>query len=540
MADMKRMSLLKAGLLGVLTGGGTTAASYLGHRIFALPYIPFDIFDWLARILPGRLLAFTIDTMVAVIRGLRLGPTASTAKLAEQGLALFQFILAWAVFGICLGLAARRRPKAAAALGYVGGGAGFILALGIELARGIREANLPVTLIWLALIMLGGGILLGRMVAAAAPAPEESPGEALSRRRFLRLAGLGSFAVMVTGAGVSVLSKQTAEVIGGKADQEELLQAKATSGPAASPPADALEKRFEPAPGTRPELTKTADFYRIDINLMAPMVDGGTWRLTVDGLVDRPLTLSLQDLRSKTSQTQAITLSCISNPVGGDLISTGFLTGVPLKVILQEAGLKEGVRELTIKSADGFYESVPLSEAMDDRTLLVYDMNGEPLTAPHGYPLRIYIPGHYGMKQPKWIERIEAIDRKGTGYWVDRGWSATAVVKTTSVVDAVAVGSRSVDTAPVPIGGIAYSGARGISRVEIQVDDGPWEAAELREPALSPLTWVQWRHYIRAARGTHTVRVRAYDGDGKLQETEEHGTFPDGASGISEKKAVIG
>jgi DMSO/TMAO reductase YedYZ molybdopterin-dependent catalytic subunit len=534
------MSLVKAGILGAMAGGAAVAVSYLGHRILALSYVPFDIFDWLTRILPGRLVAFAIDTMVAVIRGLKLGPTASTAKLAEQGLALFQFVLAWAVFGICLGFAARLRPKAAAALGYIGGGAGFVLALGVELARGVKETSLPVVVIWLALTVWGTGALLGRLVATAASPPGESPEETLSRRRFLQLAGLGSFAVIVTAAGVSVLSKKKGAAMAEGADQKELLKAAATSGPAASPPARELEHRFPPAPGTRPELTRTADFYRIDINLVPPKVDGETWRLKVEGFVNRPLSLSLQDIRSMPGQTQAITLSCISNPVGGDLISTGFVTGVPLKRILGEADLKEGVRELAVESADGFHESVPLSEAMDDRTLLVYDMNGEPLTAPHGFPLRIYIPGHYGMKQPKWIQRIAAIDHQGTGYWVDRGWSATAVVKTTSVVDAIAVDSRSVDTAPVPIGGIAYSGARGISRVEIQVDDGPWEEAELREPALSPLTWVQWRHFIKAARGLHAIRVRAYDGDGKLQITEEHGTFPDGASGISEKKTVLG
>ncbi len=537
---MKKTGLHGAAFFGVLVGGAAAALSYLGHRLLALPFIPFDIFDWLTRVLPGRLLAFTIDSMVAVIRGLHLGPTAATAKLAEQGLALVQFILAWIVLGIILGIAGRRRSKSAAALGLAGGAVGFILVLMIELARGLGPARLPAVIAWLALIILGGGMLLGRMVAAAAPAPQESPGATASRRRFLRLAGLGSFAVMVTGAGVSVLSGKKDDAIAAKAVPEESLQAVRTSGPAASPPADVLEKRFDPVPGTRPEVTKTKDFYRIDINLVPPKVDGETWRLEVDGLVDHPLSLSLQDLRSRPGQTQAITLSCISNPVGGDLISTGFLTGVPLKRILEEAGLKGSVREIAIESADGFYESVPLPEALDERTLLVYDMNGEPLTGPHGFPLRIYIPGHYGMKQPKWIKRLEAIDHKGSGYWVDRGWSATAVVRTTSVVDAVAADSRTDDSAPVPIGGIAYSGARGISRVEVRVDDGPWEEAELRVPAVSPLAWVQWRHFWRAAHGMHTVRVRAYDGEGKLQISEGHGTFPDGATGISEKNAFIG
>jgi DMSO/TMAO reductase YedYZ molybdopterin-dependent catalytic subunit len=535
-----KAGLLKSGLLGALAGGAATALSYLGHRLLDLPFIPFDIFDRLTRILPGRPIAFAIDTMVAFIRALNLGPTAATAKLAEQGLALAQFILAWIVLGFALGIVARRSPKTAASLGLFGGALGFGLVLVVEIARGVGETEVPFVLLWLAVVMLGGGLLLGRMVEASSPAPSEPPGGTLSRRRFLRLAGLGSFAVMVTGAGASLISRNPDGAPVPPVDQDELLRAKGTSGPAASPPADELEKRFKPVPGTRPELTKTGEFYRIDINLVSPKIDGQSWRLKVDGLVDRPLDLSLQEIRSKPGQTQAITLSCISNPVGGDLISTAFLTGVPLKRLLEEAGLKAGVKEIAITAADGFYESVPLAEAIDERTLLAYDMNGEPLTSPHGFPLRIFIPGHYGMKQPKWIVRLEAIDRRGTGYWVDRGWSARAMVRTTSVVDTVHAEAPSGDTDPVSIGGVAYSGARGISRVEVRVDDGLWEEAELRQPALSPLSWVQWRHSILATRGRHTVSVRAYGGDGKLQEAEDHGTFPDGATGIHRKTAVSG
>lgn len=256
-------------------------------------------------------------------------------------------------------------------------------------------------------------------------------------------------------------------------------------------------------------------------------------------MVEHPLELSLDDIRSKPRQTQALTLSCISNPVGGDLISTSFWTGVLFRTLLDEAGLKEGVKEVYIESADGFYESVPLSEAMDGRTLLVYEMNGEPLTADHGFPLRIYIPGHFGMKQPKWIVRMEAIDRKGPGFWVDRDWSETALVRTTSVIDIVAAGAPAPESGLVPVGGIAYAGDRGISMVEVRVDDGPWEKAALRLPALSPLTWVQWRYDWKATPGKHVFRVRAYDGAGHPQITEDNPPYPNGATGIHEKNASV-
>jgi hypothetical protein len=161
-------------------------------------------------------------------------------------------------------------------------------------------------------------------------------------------------------------------------------------------------------------------------------------------------------------------------------------------------------------------------------------MNGAPLTAEHGFPLRLYIPNHHGMKLPKWIRRIEAVTTPRPGYWVERGWSRTAIPHTTSVIDTTrTTGTR------LAVGGIAYAGARGISRVEVQLDDGPWQPAQLRTPALSPLTWVQWRLDTEAAPGTHTIRVRAYDGTGAPQETAIAPPHPDGATGLHSKKVTV-
>ena len=536
---MKKLSMALAGALGLLVGGAAIAVTYLGHRLAGLPYLPFDIFDWMARALPGGLIAHTIDAMVGVIRGLRLGPTASTAKLAEQGMALAQFAVTWFVFGIVLASLGRRRPGRLLLYGSLGGVLLFISSAGIEGARGFQASGPLASLSWLAVVLIGGGALLGRALAAAAGTPDASPEDTIARRRFLRLVGTGSFVVMVTAAGVSVVSGKDKK-ISEDVDQEEIIRAAGTSGPAASPPPSQLEKRFPPVPGTRAELTKNRDFYRIDINLKPPVVDGKKWRLKVEGLVEHPLDLTLDEILSKPRQTQALTLSCISNPVGGDLISTSFWTGTPFKGILDEAGLKKEVREIFIESADGFYESVPLSEAMDARTLLVYEMNGEPLTAGHGYPLRIFIPGHFGMKQPKWIMRMEAIDRKGRGFWVDRNWSDTAFVKTTSVIDIVSTGKPNSAAGVVPVGGIAYAGDKGISLVEVKADDGPWEKAELRVPALSPLTWVQWRYGWKATPGKHVLRVRAYDGAGAPQAAEDNPPSPDGATGIHSRSANVG
>lgn len=535
---MKKLTDGLGAAFGLLAGAAVVAGTYLGHRLAGLPYLPFDIFDWLARTLPGGLIAHTIDAMVAVIRGLRLGPTASTAKLAEQGLALAQFAGTWVVFGIVLAAAGRRKPRRLTLYGTIGGSVLFAGAAAIEAARGFAGTPAKVSLPWLAIVLIGGGALFGRALSVVAAPEDGRTSDPLARRRFLRLVGTGSFLVIVTAAGVSLFAKR------GKRpplanDQDELLLAGKTSGPAASPPPAGLEKRFPAVPGTRVELTKTSEFYRIDINLRPPVVNGSTWRLKLEGLVERPLSLTLEEIRSKPGQTQALTLSCISNPVGGDLISTGFWTGTPFKAVLEEAGLKAGVREIAIESADGFYESVPLEEALDPRTLLVYDMNGEPLTPDHGFPLRIFIPGHFGMKQPKWITRMEAIDHRGAGYWVERDWSEKAPVLATSVIDAVDSKGRDPASGLVPVGGIAYAGDKGISRVEIRADNGPWEKAELRAPALGPLTWIQWRYDWKATPGRHVLRVRAYDGSGALQVEAERGTYPDGATGLHQKSAEI-
>jgi DMSO/TMAO reductase YedYZ molybdopterin-dependent catalytic subunit len=536
---MKKVSIIKSALLGAVSGIISIALFSLGYQLALLPFFPFDLFDKIARILPGRFMTVAIDTLVEIVRKFKLGPAAASTKLAEQGLALILFTFIWFVFGLVLGIVGRRRPKRLPRFSLLGGGLLLVVAVWIEAPSGFAESGVIGVLIWLGATLVGGGYLLGWLIRTMASRPALPPRRKISRRLFLYLVGIGSFTVAVTAAGVTLLSNKKDDDPG-PIIPEEKKGASETSGPAASPPMDVLEKRFKPIPGTRPELTDNRDFYRIDINLRPPRINGDTWRLKVEGLVERPLSLSLKDLRSRRRQTQAITLSCISNPIGGDLISSSFWTGVPFADILEEAGLKEGAQEVFIQSVDGFYESVSLDEAQDARALLVYEMGGQPLSVEHGFPLRVFIPGHYGMKQPKWIARMEVIDHKGPGYWVDRGWSERAIPQTTSVIDVVATRLKDPDSGFLPVGGIAYAGARGISRVEIQVDGGPWEKAELREPPLSPLTWVQWRYFWKARPGKHEFRVRAYDGMGTLQTEKKSPPHPDGATGYHSITADAG
>ena len=537
---MKRISLVLGGLLGALSALTVVALAYLGEQLAGLPFVPFDVFDWMTRALPGALITFGVDTLVQVITSLGLGPTSAVAKLAELSIAIAQFILAGVFFGVVLAALGRRWPGRLVSLGMLGALLLSIPVALLEIWLGFSAAGPLVTLTWLAVVFLGWGALLGQLIRKTAPQTVSGAQPGVSRRQFLYLVGAGSFTVLVTALGINLSSgKDELPQTGQGPDAGELVGANNTSGPAASPPQEDLAARFRPVPGTRPEVTSNADFYRIDIDTRPPEIDPETWRLELGGLVLSPLSLSLEELRSRPAVSQVITQSCISNQVGGDLISTALWTGTRLKDVLEEAGLRRGAQEVAIEAVDGFYESVPLEEAMDERTLLVYAMNGESLPVKHGFPLRIYIPGHYGMKQPKWITRMEVIDHQGPGYWVDRGWNAEAIVKTTSVVDSVAVEDVGPQNGLVPVGGIAYAGARGISKVEVQVDDAPWEAAELRDPALSPLTWVQWRYQWPAKAGRHTFRVRAYDGTGALQETETNPPHPNGATGIHSRTAQI-
>jgi hypothetical protein len=210
---------------------------------------------------------------------------------------------------------------------------------------------------------------------------------------------------------------------------------------------------------------------------------------------------------------------------------------VRLVDFLADRGLRAEARALRIVAADGFFESVTREDMEDPRTLLVYGMNGEVLPNEHGYPLRIIIPNRYGMKQPKWIRRIEAIDHEGDGYWVVRGWSKEARPQVVSVIDTLA--PEGVIDGRVPIGGIAWAGDRGIQRVEVQVDDGSWDDAQLLSPPFGPLTWVLWRYEWAGVQGRHRVRVRAVDGTGTMQIGEPGGEHPDGATGYHERTLTI-
>lgn len=291
--------------------------------------------------------------------------------------------------------------------------------------------------------------------------------------------------------------------------------------------------------GAVPWITPNRDFYHVSKNLFDPRLSPADWSLRVDGRVENPFELGYGDLAALEGQVdQFTTLSCISNPVGGDLIGNARWRGVPLRRLLERARPQPGVVDLRFEAADGYTESIPLEKALHPETLLAWEMNGEPLPPDHGGPARLIVPGIYGMKHVKWITRIEAVDHDYLGFWEIRGWSDTAVTRTLSRIDVPRDG-QTVGPEPIYVAGIAFAGDRGVARVEVSFDDGvTWREAAL-EPAPSPLTWVRWLIEWQAPRpGRYMLAVRAYDGRGEVQEAVPSGPLPEGATGLHRIRAI--
>ncbi len=280
------------------------------------------------------------------------------------------------------------------------------------------------------------------------------------------------------------------------------------------------------------EITPNGKFYVISKNLIDPAVDSNEWTLEVAGLVDKPFTLTYDELRAMPSVDQIVTLECISNEVGGDLISNAEWRGVPLSDILERAGVGPDVVDISFAASDGYSESISLDRAREGRVLVAYLMNGVPLPPKHGYPARLIIPGFFGLKSVKWLTRIEPVDKNIRGFWQQRGWTDQPEVKTMSRIDTPASGTVHAPQG-VAMGGVAFAGDRGVSAVELSYDEGQtWrDVDEISEP-LSPYAWVIWKSELSYA-GERRISplVRATDGTGAVQTALRSPTLPDGATG---------
>lgn len=284
--------------------------------------------------------------------------------------------------------------------------------------------------------------------------------------------------------------------------------------------------------GISSALTPIDDFYVVSKNFVDPSVAAGSWNLTIGGLVEHPKTYTYDEIKARPATKHIATLECISNEVGGEYISTGEWTGFPFHELLDEAGVKPGVVDVELHAADGYTESFPIAKAMDPSTFLVYEIDGQPLPKEHGFPVRLLVPNIYGMKNVKWLTKINLVDSDIKGFWEHQGWSDIAIEQTMSRIDFPKSSSDLQVGVPVKVGGVAFAGSRGIKRVEFSSDNGrSWNDAKLEKP-LSPLAWTIWTYaWTPPAEGRYSILVRATDGTGETQTDQESPPAPDGATG---------
>ncbi len=550
---MKLRTLGFGSLVGAMLAAPMIAIMYLAHTWMGLSFAPFEVFDWIGRMLPGPVVTFGIDRMVDTL--LLFGASVSgTAKTAEQGIGIgifFMGVAAATVIAYWYIEVRERKPRSG--LGMLAG-AVLGVPVGIVVAYIGQSSMHPVAnFLWvLALFVAWGSITArsGRRLlasqAAVSGAEESEPIEersvqVIDRRKFLIQMGAATATITVAGTGIGrVLATSERERL-----ERELAAVQSRQMPD-MPPMIKLPNEgdpVKPALGTRPEYTAVRDHYQIFIKSQPTIINGDEWTLPITGLVDNPTALTLADIRNNYEpRNEFVTLSCISNRVGGDLISTTYWTGASVKDILADVRPKSEARYMIISSGDGFYETVDLEMIRaDERIMFAYAWDGRPIPFDHGFPLRIWLPDRYGMKQPKWITGIEIVEEYKEGYWVERGWDEEARVKSTSVIDTVAVDSviEKDDQKFVPIGGIAYSGERGISKVEVEVfNKGNWMEAELRRP-LSDVSWVIWRVDWPFEEGNHEFVVRCEEADGTPQIAEYNSPRPSGATSYHHKSETL-
>jgi len=559
MGKQPKPGLRWGALIGALLALALTALLYLAAQIIGTPFAPFDMFDWASRVLPGDIIRFGIRTIVTLITTFQLGETSSAAKIAEQVLAVIGLLVTGAVAGgVGFNLFQMARPSRWRLLGLLVGLAVGAPVMFISAAVNLVATTSPLfSSFWILATFGGWGVALAwayerltapevAIVPSMPPAPPipEDHVLVMDRRRFLVTLGGATAVVTVVGAGLGALiasGKPAATVsasTGETVPTTPLTTAQAWSETNALPNAD---DPLLPVPGTRPELTPLTNHYRIDINLLPPSIRESEWRLQWQGLVDTPLEMTLAQIRAYPAVDEFVTLACISNGVGGDLIGTQRWTGVSLQTLLKDVPLKADATYLKISSADSFDEYVSLDLIRKDaRIMLAYAWDGLALEVKHGFPLRIYIPNHYGMKQPKWISTIEAVAAWDEGYWVRRGWDEAALMRATSMIDTVAIDNLTGegDQKRVPVGGIAHAGDRGISKVEVRVDEGEWVEADLRRP-MSQTTWVLWRYEWPFEAGDHLFEVRCVDGNGTPQIERVADVAPSGATGIHRVQVTL-
>ena len=382
-----------------------------------------------------------------------------------------------------------------------------------------------------ATFLLSLGFVLPTAASQADGSSDEvRPASPARRRALLGTAGLAAL-VALAALPLSRISGIAAATIGNMPTTARRLRAKATL-----PPADPA---IDTVPGITPRLTPNEAHYVVDTTLVKPRVEVATWTLDVGGEVEAPFSLTYDELLDLEAVEQVHTLECISNYVGGDLISTAVWTGVPLRELLTRARPKANAYDVAFTSVDGYTDSFPIAKALEAQTLVAYLMNGRTIPQDHGYPARILVPNIYGMKNVKWVRKIDVVSYDYLGYWMQQGWSDSAAVNTNTRIDAPARNVRW-DGGAVTVAGIAFAGARGISKVEVSADGGAsWGQASL-EAAPGDLSWRRWSYAWTPARtGSFRLLARSTDGRGDTETPIRRPPFPNGSTGYHEVEVNV-
>ncbi|WP_092914734.1 molybdopterin-dependent oxidoreductase [Agrococcus baldri] len=375
-------------------------------------------------------------------------------------------------------------------------------------------------------------LAIGRLRAWSARTERDSEhsglhasGTAVTRRGFLMLLGGTAAAAVVVGIGARLANAASLAV-------DAVREAIALPRPATPAPQIPASASLD-VEGLSPLITPNESFYRIDTALRVPAVDPAEWRLRVTGMVEQQIELSFDELLALPLTETSITLLCVSNEVGGELIGNAVWLGYPIRELLARARPQAGADMVLSRSVDGFTASTPLEilQEEDRDCLLAVGMNGEPLPPEHGFPVRMVVPGLYGyVSATKWVTELHVTTfERDSAYWTDRGWAARGPVKIGSRIDVPTAGRRA-DAGAVTVAGVAWAQHTGVRGVEVRVDDGAWQPARLAS-AISSDTWVQWVYEWDAAPGEHELAVRATDASGSVQSGARVPVVPDGAEG---------
>lgn len=483
--------------------------------------VMLGVAELVAGMLPGArsLVVGVGDVVIDTVPGSVERAVISTLGSRDKPFLIVNILVGSGLVGAALGVvSARRFPIGAAGLAAMAA-VGVAASLddpqaGVAgpIAAGVAGASAGI----LTLRLLLKAAAPGAAPAQAAAAIRDPAGGAVGdRRRFL---GIAAAALVVSGAGVF-----GGRLLAAGKRIDEIRQAIRLPRPVRRAPAAPVGADLE-LPGLAPLYVPNDAFYRIDTALLVPQVDPAGWSLEVKGMVDRPFALTYAQLMTMPQIEADVTLACVSNEVGGDLVGNARWQGVPLSALLRRAGVRPGATQVLGRSVDGFTAGFPTGVALDGRDAMVaVAMNGEPLPAAHGFPARLVVPGLYGyVSATKWLSAIELTSfDEVDGYWIPRGWAKEGPIKTQSRID---VASRRV------IAGVAWAPTRGIERVEVRVDAGPWREATLAAP-LSVDCWRQWFVPWDVSPGRYVLAVRATDGSGETQTAERTDVAPNGASG---------